>query len=87
MDMFNIIEKAQKEGMNHEKNILLWLKAKRDVLINKGMKSTDVSVPVEYLYAIEKIADSVGVPFHYICGDTFSIGLTYSDLLKHERER
>ena len=87
MDMPNLIEKAQKEGMYYEKEILCWLQNRRDILIRKGIGASDVKVPVNYLYAIEKIADNAKIPFYYICDSCFSIALTYSALLKHERER
>ncbi len=87
MDMFNILMKAQKEGTCHKADILCWLRTYMNTLGDKRIKACDVTVPTSYLYAIEGIADDANIPCRYICGNTFSIALTYSDLLKHERER
>ncbi len=87
MDMFNITTLAQKEGMCHEEGILEWLQEQRDSLRRKKIRAWDVVVPTGYLYAIENIADYAKIPLYYICSNTFSIALTYSDLLRHERER
>jgi len=87
MDMSGIAKKAQEEGMGHKGNILKFLEEQRLILINKRIQASDVNVPTGYLYAIEEIADVLHIPCYYICGNTFSIALTYSALLRHERER
>ena len=87
MNILDIAKKAQEEGMVCKEDILSWLKERRKTLLWGNRRAIDVKVPASYLYAIEKIADNVGIPCHYICNSTFSIALTYSDLLRHEKQR
>ena len=87
MDMFGIAKRAQEEGMDSKEEILEWLQEQIGLLIKKKIRAWDAVVPTGYLYAIENIADNAKIPLYYICSNTFSIALTYSDLLKHERER
>ncbi len=88
MDMLTVREKAREEGMRYNRAAILgWLNEQRKVLRNKGEKARDVRVPTEYLYAIEEVADKQQIPIHHVCNSTFSIALTYSDLLMHENLR
>lgn len=87
VDMANLEKRASEESIVYKEEILNWLGGQTTRLMGKRMKAWDVIVPTKYLYAIEGIADEAKIPCCYICNNTFSIGLTYSDLLRHERER
>jgi len=87
MNLFGIKERAEKECGRNKRSIIDFIAEFQGSLVKRGMDAGDCNVPLRYRYAIEGIADSIGVPCRHITGCCFSIATSYSALLKHEEER